>query len=129
MTKSVSSPPLRSVPSPPPTLDTTALQSLPGVLRQGNWHVTAALWMEKEILALFPEVVNEVYGLAVDVGSTTVAAYLCSLTTGRIVATESLMNPQIVYGEDVLSRVAYIMNHPDDGLEKLTGALIEILTA
>ena len=112
---------------PCPTIDTPALQQLPAVLRQGNWQVTAALWMEKEILAVFPQEVDEVYGLAVDVGSTTLAAYLCSLSTGSLVATDSLMNPQIAYGEDVMSRIAYVMNHPADGLEMLKDALIESL--
>ena len=112
---------------PCPTIDTPALQKLPAVLRQGNWQVTVALWMEKEILAVFPQEVDEVYGLAVDVGSTTLAAYLCSLSTGSLVATDSLMNPQIAYGEDVMSRIAYVMNHPADGLETLKGTLIESL--
>jgi uncharacterized 2Fe-2S/4Fe-4S cluster protein (DUF4445 family) len=112
---------------PCPTIDTPALQQLPAVLRQGNWQVTIALWMEKEILAVFPQEVDEVYGLAVDVGSTTLAAYLCSLSTGSLVATDSLMNPQIAYGEDVMSRIAYVMNHPADGLETLKDALIESL--
>ena len=87
--------------------------------------MTAALWLEKEILAVFPGEVEEAYGLAVDVGSTTVAGYLCSLD-GAIVASESLMNPQVAYGEDVIARITYAMDHPD-GLEKLKGALIECL--
>ena len=64
---------------PRPAIDYPALRELPGALRQGNWNVTAALWLEKEILAVFPGEVAEAYGLAVDIGSTTVAGYLCSL--------------------------------------------------
>ena len=111
---------------PRPTIDYPALRELPGVLRQSNWSVTAALWQEKEILAVFPGEVEEVYGLAVDVGSTTVAGYLCSLRTGKIIASESLMNPQVAYGEDVIARITYAMDHPD-GLEKLRGAIIDCL--
>jgi uncharacterized 2Fe-2S/4Fe-4S cluster protein (DUF4445 family) len=110
---------------PLPEIDLYALRELPTVLRQGNWRVTAAIRMESEILAVFPGDVEEAYGLALDVGSTTVAAYLCSLTDGRIIATESLMNPQITYGEDVIARITYVTDHPDDGLEKLRGAIID----
>ncbi|MDA8123988.1 MAG: ASKHA domain-containing protein [Deltaproteobacteria bacterium] len=107
----------------PLTIDYPALLVLPGVLRQGNWQVTAALWMEREIIALFPGEVEEAFGLAVDCGSTTVAAYLCSLTTGAALSTGSAMNPQVAYGEDVMSRIAYVMDHPD-GLTKLQKAII-----
>ena len=111
---------------PRPAIDYPALLKLPGALRQGNWRVTAALWLEKEILAVFPGEVEETYGLAVDVGSTTVAGYLCNLRTGAIVASESLMNPQVAYGEDVIARITYAAEHPD-GLEKLRGAIVDCL--
>jgi len=112
---------------PRPAIDYTALLKLPSILREGNWRATAALWMEKEILAVFPGEAPDAYGLAIDVGSTTVAGYLCSLGTGRIVAAESLMNPQVAYGEDVMSRITYVMDYPADGLEKLKGAIIDCL--
>ncbi|MHB8908231.1 MAG: ASKHA domain-containing protein [Syntrophales bacterium] len=112
---------------PRPRIDYPALVQLPGVLRQGNWHVTAALWMEREIIALFPGDVKESYGLAVDVGSTTVAGYLCSFRTGAVIATESLMNPQVAYGEDVIARITYVMDHPSVGLEKLKGVITDSL--
>jgi uncharacterized 2Fe-2S/4Fe-4S cluster protein (DUF4445 family) len=109
-----------------PEIDYPALLGLPGVLREGNWTVTAALRMEREILAVFPGQVEEAYGLAIDVGSTTVAGYLCSLRSGRIIGTESLMNPQVTYGDDVISRITYVMDHPD-GMNKMRGAIIECL--
>ncbi len=111
---------------PRPAIDYPALLQLPGALRQGNWSVTAALWMEREIVAVFPGEIGETYGLAVDVGSTTVAGYLCSLRTGEIIATESLMNPQVAYGEDVIARITYATDHPD-GMKKMRGAIIECL--
>ena len=107
-------------------IDYPALLELSGALRQGNWTVTAAIRMEQEILAVFAGEVKEVYGLAVDVGSTTVAGYLCSLTTGKTIGTESLMNPQITYGEDVIARITYVMDHPD-GMNQMRGAIIECL--
>jgi uncharacterized 2Fe-2S/4Fe-4S cluster protein (DUF4445 family) len=100
-------------------IDYQTLLKVPGVLREGNWKVTAAIWMEEEIIDIKPGRVDEIYGLAVDVGTTTVAGYLCSLRSGRVIATESMMNPQMTYGEDVMSRITYAMTHPEEGLEKL----------
>ncbi len=105
-------------------VDYSALLALPGALRQGKWTVTAAVRMEQEILAVFPGAVEEAYGLAIDVGSTTVAGYLCSLRTGRIVGTESFMNPQITFGDDVIARISYVMDNPD-GMDKMRGVIID----
>jgi uncharacterized 2Fe-2S/4Fe-4S cluster protein (DUF4445 family) len=66
------------------------------------------------------------YGAAVDIGTTTVAIYLCNLENGDIVASASEMNPQIVYGEDVMSRIQYTIANPD-GLEILHNAIINTL--
>jgi uncharacterized 2Fe-2S/4Fe-4S cluster protein (DUF4445 family) len=107
-----------------PEIDYTALLGLPAALRQGNWTVTAAIRMEREILAVFPGEVEEAYGLAIDVGSTTVAGYLCSLKTGKLIGTESLMNPQVTYGDDVIARITYVIDNPD-GMKKMRGAIIE----
>jgi len=109
-----------------PEIDYPALLDLPGALRQGNWTVTAAIRMEREILAVFPGEVEEAYGLAIDVGSTTVAGYLCSLKTGKLIGTESLMNPQVTYGDDVIARITYVMDQPD-GMKKMRGAIIDCL--
>jgi len=106
-----------------PGIDHAALAALPVALRKGNWSVTTAIWMEREILAVFPGQVDDTFGLAVDIGTTTVAGYLCSLTTGKIVAGGSLMNPQVAYGEDVISRITYAMEQAD-GLEKLRGTIV-----
>ncbi len=109
-----------------PTLeiDYPTLLKLPYVLREGNWKVTALIWMEREILDVKASMVNEIYGLAVDIGTTTVAGYLCNLMSGEIVATKSMMNPQVIYGEDVMSRINYTMTHPD-GLEKLHRSILD----
>jgi len=107
-------------------IDYPALLELPGALRRGNWTVTAAVRMEREILAVMEGAGREIYGLAVDVGSTTVAGYLCSLTTGRIIGTGSLMNPQVQYGDDVIARITYVIDHPD-GMDKMRGAIIDAL--
>jgi uncharacterized 2Fe-2S/4Fe-4S cluster protein (DUF4445 family) len=67
-----------------------------------------------------------VYGLAVDIGSTTVAGYLCDLRTGELLATESLMNPQVSFGEDLMSRVSFAMSR-SDGLDKMHDAILDAL--
>ncbi|MGQ9646572.1 MAG: ASKHA domain-containing protein [Thermodesulfobacteriota bacterium] len=106
-------------------IDYPTLLKVSRVLREENWKVTVAVWMEREIIDIQPGEVDELYGLAVDIGTTTVAAYLCSLRSGKVIAAESMMNPQVAYGEDVMSRITYTMNHPEDGLEKLHQSIID----
>jgi len=105
-------------------IDYQVLLKVPRVLREGNWKVTAAVWMEEEIIDIKPGRVDEMYGLALDIGTTTVAGYLCSLRSGKVIATESMMNPQMTYGEDVMSRITYAMTHPKEGLEKLHRSVV-----
>jgi uncharacterized 2Fe-2S/4Fe-4S cluster protein (DUF4445 family) len=107
-------------------IDYPALLKLPHKLRQGHWKVTSATWMEREILDVKSDQADDVYGVAIDVGTTTVAAYLCNLKTGELIATQSMMNPQVVYGEDVMSRITYTVTHPD-GLQKVHQSIIGAL--
>jgi len=95
------------------TLDYQVLLTEQKVVREGNWKVTASVWMDKEIVLIEPGRVEKSYGIAIDIGTTTVAAYLCEMTSGQVVATESMMNPQVIYGEDVMSRITYNMTHKD----------------
>jgi uncharacterized 2Fe-2S/4Fe-4S cluster protein (DUF4445 family) len=94
-------------------LDYQALLTEQKVVREGDWKVTVSVWMEKEIILIEPGRVEKSYGIAIDIGTTTVAAYLCELASGEVVATESMMNPQVIYGEDVMSRITYNMTHKD----------------
>jgi uncharacterized 2Fe-2S/4Fe-4S cluster protein (DUF4445 family) len=107
-------------------IDTMCLRTLSQTLREANWEVTVSVWQDKEVVQVQPGLVEESYGAAVDIGSTTIALYLCDLRTGEILAAESEMNPQIVYGEDVMSRIQYTIEHKD-GLEKLHRAVIDVL--
>ncbi|MFT4824467.1 MAG: uncharacterized 2Fe-2S/4Fe-4S cluster protein (DUF4445 family) [Halioglobus sp.] len=102
--------------------DTRLLTSLQSVLREGKWTATVAINNEKKITALWPGFNDSALGVAVDVGSTTVAAHLCSLVTGEVLATASMMNPQIRFGEDLMSRVSYVMMHPE-GAQEMTEAI------
>ncbi len=107
-------------------IDVSALRDLQTVLRAGNWSATVTLWRDREVLDVRPGYQEGAYGLAVDVGSTTVAAYLCDLRTGAVLATESAMNPQVTYGEDLMSRVSYANTRPD-GLSTMRRAIVNEL--
>jgi len=107
-------------------LDPVLLGSLQATLRRGDWKVTVTVWQEREAVRVQPGYVEEAFGLAVDIGSTTIAMHLCDLRTGAVVATASRMNPQVAYGEDLMSRVSYCDNR-DDGLATLNGVLIAAL--
>ncbi|MXN43756.1 DUF4445 domain-containing protein [Shinella kummerowiae] len=99
------------------------------ILRKGNWGVTAAIHRDMDssrpfIASLWPGLKNEAYGIACDIGSTTIAMHLVSLLSGRIVASSGTSNPQIRFGEDLMSRVSYVMMNPD-GREAMTKAVRE----
>lgn len=108
------------------TIDLHALRQLQPALRQAKRALTVLVWNDCAVIDVRPGYAEGIYGLAVDIGSTTVAAYLCDLRTGAVLATESAMNPQISFGEDLMSRVSYVMMH-DDGTEKMHDAIIKAL--
>lgn len=95
------------------------LRQLQPVLRAGKWQVTVAVnHDEGRIAALYPGLREApVLGLAIDLGSTTIAAHLCDLSTGEVRASGGVMNPQIRFGEDLMSRVSYAMMNPGGDLE------------
>jgi uncharacterized 2Fe-2S/4Fe-4S cluster protein (DUF4445 family) len=94
-----------------------ALARLQKALRDGNWAITVAVREQREIVAVWPGFREELYGLAVDVGSTTIAAHLCALGSGEVLASAGRMNPQIRFGEDLMSRVSYVMMNPGGEVE------------
>jgi len=108
--------------------DHSVLQGLQAALRQGNWGVSVAVHggaagsTASTITAVWPGFKEAIYGAAIDIGSTTIAAHVCNLTTGKVVATGGIMNPQIRFGEDLMSRVSYVMMHPD-GAAEMTSAV------
>ncbi|MFK8029662.1 MAG: ASKHA domain-containing protein [Gammaproteobacteria bacterium] len=97
--------------------DLNVLQSIQSALRNGGWRVSVAVHSENRIIAVWPEFKSAVYGVAIDVGSTTVAAHLVNLSTGEILHSDGQMNPQIRFGEDLMSRVSYVMMHPEGAVE------------
>lgn len=107
------------------TADYRVLQALPDALRNGDWKLTVTVWQKKEIIRLEPGRSETNIGLAVDIGTTTVAGYLTDLNTGEVLATESMMNPQVHYGEDVMSRITYCMLNEETGLKELQKAMVD----
>ncbi len=110
--------------------DLHILQSMQPTLRKGGWTATVAVHLgDKEvgprIMQIWPGYYDgSVYGVAVDLGSTTIAAHLCDLATGEVVASSGVMNPQIRFGEDLMSRVSYSMMNAS-GAQEMTRAVRE----
>ncbi|MFY1707770.1 ASKHA domain-containing protein [Tritonibacter scottomollicae] len=103
--------------------DLHILRQLQPALRKGAWKVTIAVHLGNEsqpprIMHVWPGYYEgTVYGLAVDLGSTTIAAHLCDLKSGEVLASSGIMNPQIRFGEDLMSRVSYAMMNKGGDLE------------
>lgn len=106
------------------TIDIFSLRQLPTALRDGKWKVTVSVWNDKEVIRVRPGRADHAYGLAIDVGTTTVAAYFCDLNTMEVIDTVSMMNPQCKYGEDVMARITYHMTTPE-GLQRMSDDIIE----
>ena len=98
------------------------LQELQQALRDGKWQVTVAIRDGHRIVAVWPGFRDRLFGVAIDVGSTTIAAHLCDLMSGEVLASSGVMNPQIRFGEDLMSRVSYAMLNPE-GAGQMTGAV------
>ncbi len=113
--------------------DLRVLRQLQTRLRKGSWEVTVTLHQPHDgptrILDVAPGYDDApLYGLAIDLGSTTIAAHLTSLTDGSVAASAGTMNPQIRFGEDLMSRVSYAMMNPG-GDREMTDAVREAIRA
>ena len=114
------------------TCDLRNLVQLQTVLRKGNWQITVALY--KDHISQAPKIVSTwpglheagIYGLAIDLGSTTIAAHLTDLKSGAVIASSGIMNPQIRFGEDLMSRVSYSMMNPG-GDQEMTKSVREAI--
>ena len=102
--------------------DLVMLQQLQDALREGKWQVTVAIRYGNRIVAVWPGFRDQVFGAAIDVGSTTIAVHLCDLISGEVRASSGAMNPQIRFGEDLMSRVSYAMLNPE-GAGQMTTAV------
>ena len=104
------------------TVDYPVLRTLPRTLRENDWLVTVSVWQGKEVIRVESGEAPHTLGIAIDIGTTTLAAFLCDLVTGELLSKASRMNPEIGYGEDVLARISYAMANEDGG-EKLQRAM------
>jgi uncharacterized 2Fe-2S/4Fe-4S cluster protein (DUF4445 family) len=104
------------------TADLHVIQTLQQTLTEGDYRVTVAVHRGREVIAIWPGYNDRAYGVAIDVGSTTIAGHLVDLSDGSVIASAGVMNPQIRFGEDLMSRVSYVMMH-EGGDEELTAAV------
>jgi len=102
------------------------LQTLQPALRKNDWQLTTAIRSDGEIIAVWPGLRTKLYGVAIDVGSTTIAANLCDIASGEVLTSAGCMNPQIRFGEDLMSRVSYIMMN-EGGEVSLTAVVREAI--
>ncbi len=104
--------------------DFPTLQTLPSALRQAGWDISVLVWQGTSIIGVRPAAeAGRVLGLAVDVGTTTIAAYLVDLQTGAVLATEAAMNPQVAFGDDLIARLHHVI-HDFAALGELQTAVI-----
>jgi uncharacterized 2Fe-2S/4Fe-4S cluster protein (DUF4445 family) len=111
------------------TIDPGVIQCLEKGPLKRSGNVVAFVWMDKEVVALHPGESAMSLGLALDIGTTTVALYLCDLATGDIIAGGSITNPQVLFGTDVMSRIEYSAAHPIEGVRRMRGELIKAVNA
>ncbi|HYO39596.1 MAG TPA: ASKHA domain-containing protein [Nocardioidaceae bacterium] len=109
-------------------VDHAVLRALQPALERGGRRVTVAVRSGRDVVAVWPGLHDRAHGVAFDVGSTTLAGHLCDLFTGEVLASAGRMNPQIGFGEDLMSRVSYVMMNPG-GEQRLTSVVREALAA
>ena len=106
--------------------DLKVLQSLQSILRKSDWKITVALRYGNQIVAVWPGLKNDVLGVSIDVGSTSLSAVVCNLDNGSVISSKGVMNPQIKFGEDLMSRVSYIFLN-NGGLNEMKNAIINAI--
>ena len=107
------------------TFSLPALRKLPGVLREQDFNVTVLTEGMRVLDLESGDTSDELYGLSVDIGTTTLAGYLLDLVTGEELAIRSRMNPQQRLGADVISRIKQVHDRGDEGLDELRRAVVD----
>jgi len=91
-------------------IDYELLRKLPDIVRDANWDFTVAIWNDRVIIAIEAgDTSDKLLGLAIDIGTSKIVGYVVDLTTGQTVGIGSVENPQVMYGEDVISRITFAM--------------------
>jgi len=106
--------------------DIAVVRALQPALEAGKYGVTVAVHEGRQVIGIWPGLHETAYGVAIDVGSTTIAGHLANLADGAVLASNGVMNPQIRFGEDLMSRVSYAMMHPE-GAGEMTAAVRKAL--
>ncbi len=106
--------------------DLQVIRDLQPALEAGGYRVTVAVHDGRDLIAIWPGLHDRALGVAIDVGSTTIAGHLADLSDGAVLASDGVMNPQIRFGEDLMSRVSYAMLH-DGGAADMTRVVREAL--
>ena len=106
--------------------DLAVIRALQPALEAGRYGVTVAVHGGHQVIGIWPGLHETAYGVAIDIGSTTIAGHLANLADGAVLASNGVMNPQIRYGEDLMSRVSYAMMHPE-GAGEMTAAVRKAL--
>lgn len=104
------------------------ISDLPSDLRGSGWNITAALWKDRLVSVERGDTTRESFGIAVDIGSSKIICHLVDLATGETIARANAENPQIMYGEDVVSRITYASKAPGN-LEKLQSLVTETINS
>ena len=100
------------------------LRQISEVMRTEDWNVTVTVFDNREVIDVQPGFAEDMYGAAIDIGTTTIAVYICDLFSGEIVVSDSMVNPQVTMGDDIMSRMTYEADN-EDGLAALNSTLIE----
>ncbi|MFW5867547.1 MAG: ASKHA domain-containing protein, partial [Armatimonadota bacterium] len=114
------------VPSGELKIHRDALAHLPGVLRENDFHVGVVTVGDVVAAIRAPDHEPCCVGAAVDVGTTTVVAYLVDMRTGERIATASELNPQARYGHDLISRIEHVQSAVT-GLDDLRRLIVDLI--
>jgi len=106
--------------------DLAVIRAIQPALEAGKYAVTVAIHEGHQVVGVWPGLHETAYGVAIDIGSTTIAGHLAKLADGAVLASHGVMNPQIRFGEDLMSRVSYAMMHPE-GATEMTAAVRKAL--
>lgn len=108
-------------------IDHELLQTLPNILRAAEWKVTVTIWNDKKIVSVEAgNTEKNKYGFSVDIGTSKIVGYLVDLTSGKVIAFKSAENPQLIHGEDIITRITYAQAN-DENLKELQQELIETI--
>jgi uncharacterized 2Fe-2S/4Fe-4S cluster protein (DUF4445 family) len=106
------------------TVNVECLKDVSKYIEESEHKITLFVWMDREIIAARPGKDETILGLALDVGTTTVALYICDLRNGNVLVSGSVTNPQVLFGTDIMSRISYSVDNPVIGLKRMREELI-----